>query len=109
MKHIKKLKCSDVFVLASNLASQRSFLFSGTKDTTVNPEVMSVLNDYFNNYATDSDQVVFKNDLVAAHTQPTDDSVSATQPFYYTLFSFSFVFNTLNYFKTPTKTSAFKI
>jgi hypothetical protein len=58
------------------LARQRSFLFSGTKDTTVNPAVMSVLNQYFDYYVTDSDQVVFKNDLVAAHTQPTDDPVS---------------------------------
>jgi len=60
----------------TNLARQRSFLFSGTKDTTVAPAVMGVLNDYFNFYVDDSEQVFFKDDLVAAHTQPTDDPVN---------------------------------
>jgi chitodextrinase len=57
-----------------NLAKQKIYMISGTLDTTVGASVMNQLYKY---YVTDgqfipSSNVVFKNDLRAAHTFPTD-------------------------------------
>jgi hypothetical protein len=57
-----------------NLAKQKVYMISGTLDTTVGASVMNQLYKY---YVTDgqfipSSNVVFKNDLRAAHTFPTD-------------------------------------
>ena len=54
----------------ANMNKQRYYLFSGTKDTTVNPEVMVVLDEYLNEYTSEVASVF---NLTAAHTQPTDD------------------------------------
>uniref|UniRef100_A0A7S4IR61 Fibronectin type-III domain-containing protein n=1 Tax=Vannella robusta TaxID=1487602 RepID=A0A7S4IR61_9EUKA len=54
----------------SNLASQKIFMFSGTQDTTVYPQVMEALYEYYNNYVSKSN-IYFDNTVDAAHTQPT--------------------------------------
>lgn len=60
----------------SNLADAQVYLYSGTLDSTVNPKVMSALNQYYLNYAKGAGQVVFVNNVTSAHTQPTDDPVN---------------------------------
>jgi hypothetical protein len=57
-----------------NLAKQKIYMISGTSDTTVS---VSVMNQLYKYYVTDSQfipsaNVVFKKDLRAAHTFPTD-------------------------------------
>jgi len=59
----------------NNLASHRIYMFSGTKDTTVEQPVMDALQTYYQAFMPASN-ILYKNDLVAAHTQPTDDSVN---------------------------------
>lgn len=60
----------------SNLASHRVYVFSGTRDTTVYPRESSVLVNFYKNFIPES-QIGIKNDLAAAHGQPTlDDGVN---------------------------------
>ena len=43
---------SDSIDNPTNMASDRVYLFSGTKDTVVNPGVMKKLDEYYNNFVT---------------------------------------------------------
>lgn len=54
----------------SNLADDKVFLFSGTKDTVVNPRVMAALEDYYGNYIR-SDNIVTEFNFAAQHCLPT--------------------------------------
>eukprot|EP01095_Lingulamoeba_sp_RSL-Kostka_P013539 TRINITY_DN5640_c0_g1_i1.p1 TRINITY_DN5640_c0_g1~~TRINITY_DN5640_c0_g1_i1.p1 ORF type:complete len:579 (+),score=151.43 TRINITY_DN5640_c0_g1_i1:37-1773(+) len=54
------------------LTDQKVYLFSGTLDTTVHPPVMDALNQYYENFI-DSSNIVYINDMPAAHTFPTTD------------------------------------
>jgi len=56
----------------SNLKQQKVWLFSGTKDTTVVPGVMSSLETFYNNYVPQSNIAVHFN-LSAQHCFPTND------------------------------------
>ena len=56
----------------SNLANDKVFLFSGTKDATVNPKVMNALEEYYSAFIPAAN-IATKFDLAAAHTMPTLD------------------------------------
>ncbi|HRI54185.1 MAG TPA: hypothetical protein PLW65_28790 [Pseudomonadota bacterium] len=56
----------------SNLAGQKVWLFSGTKDSTVKPVVMNVLQKYYQHYI-DAGNIFYKNDLAAGHAHITDN------------------------------------
>jgi len=54
----------------SNLADDKVFLFSGSKDTVVNPKVMHALEDYYTNYMSASN-IASDFTLSAQHCLPT--------------------------------------
>jgi poly(3-hydroxybutyrate) depolymerase/chitodextrinase len=54
-----------------NLHSQKVWLFSGTKDTTVHRPVMDALHQYYGHYIPAAN-IVYKTDLAAAHAHITD-------------------------------------
>lgn len=58
----------------ANLAKQKIYMISGTLDTTVGPSVMNQLYKYYVSEGKfiPAANVVFKNDIKAAHTFPTD-------------------------------------
>ena len=53
------------------LSAQKVWLFSGTKDTTVNRPVMNALNTYYQHYVPAAN-IFYKTDLDAAHAHITD-------------------------------------
>jgi hypothetical protein len=55
----------------SNLKNSKVFLFSGLKDTTVNPQVVHKSEELYKKFGAD---VKTEYTLNAVHTQPTDDS-----------------------------------
>ncbi len=52
-----------------NMEDDKIYIFSGSKDTTVDPKVVFALEDYYNNYV--SGNIVTKYDLAAQHCIPT--------------------------------------
>lgn len=55
-----------------NLSDDRTYLFSGTKDRVVNPDVVKSLEEYYKNFLSSSN-IITKFDLEAEHTYPTLD------------------------------------
>jgi hypothetical protein len=53
-----------------NLLNDRTYLFSGTKDSVVDPKVVSALKDYYSYFLSPSN-ILTKFDLVAQHDYPT--------------------------------------
>ncbi|CAF0775007.1 unnamed protein product [Adineta steineri] len=65
-----------------NLSRQKVYMISGTSDTTVS---VSIMNQLYKYYVTEgqfipSENVVFKKDLKAAHTFPTDFDSTGNNP-----------------------------
>lgn len=56
----------------SNLKDDKIYLFSGTKDTVVNPKVMHALQDYYNAFVTPSN-IATEFTIAAQHCLPTLD------------------------------------
>jgi len=56
----------------ANLAESKIYLFSGTQDTTVVQAVMNDLQTYYQSFVP-VPNIVYKNDLAAAHAMVTDD------------------------------------
>jgi len=54
------------------MSDDKIYMFSGTKDTTVNPKVMDALQTYYEAFLSKTN-ISYMNTLDAAHTFPTDD------------------------------------
>lgn len=60
----------------SNMADQKLYLFSGTKDTVVDSGVVEKADEYWGKYLPDSN-IMFENSIAAEHAWITDDYGSA--------------------------------
>jgi len=58
-----------------NLKDDKIYMFSGTKDTTVSPKTMDALQTYYEAFLPKT-SIVYINNMVAAHTFPSDDPVN---------------------------------
>lgn len=56
-----------------NLRTKRVYIFSGTQDTTVKPEVTAWVDDWYQRAGMPAANIIFKNDLDAPHALPTLD------------------------------------
>jgi len=56
-----------------NIEGKKVYIFSGTQDTTVKPEVTDWVDDWYQLAGIPSENIVYKNDLDAPHTLPTLD------------------------------------
>lgn len=68
--HIQKFETKGVIDKTSNLAGQKVFIFSGTKDTTVKSTVGKLGESLYKKFNAD---VKTEYSLPAVHTQPTND------------------------------------
>ena len=55
-----------------NIRGDRVWLFSGTKDTKVDPEVVAKAGEYYRGLGVRGKDLVFRNDVPAAHAMVTD-------------------------------------
>lgn len=56
-----------------NLRSKKVYIFSGTQDITVKPEVTDWVDDWYQTVGMPAANIFYKNDLVAPHALPTMD------------------------------------
>lgn len=59
----------------THLTNSTVYLFHGTRDTTVRSAVMDALHKYYLDFVP-ATNVVYKNNLAAGHTQPSDDPIN---------------------------------
>ncbi len=71
VKRITALADKGLIDPVANLRSTRAFIFTGTKDTTVNPHASQKLAEMYQGFVASADQIIVRNTIPAEHGQPT--------------------------------------